>query len=244
MKKIPYIVIWVILVVGCLTKVFLPVFFIWASVLLYAATGVFYVASALRKNTSWYHTYIGWAWFVPSIIFVQLYISDSTSGWNLWYPIVFSACIATVIVWLWRNDDEIEHLDFSYLLNVIAIVFLAIAIASCPKMINSSIVTDMEFKEIEIIEKHIDENCNGKSWATESYRFQLGYEDELIDSEGFSVSKEYYNAVNVGDKVPVCIYTGCLGVKFYSFFEDPEYDLYGYNEWTKEVYSRYMSETA
>ena len=115
---------------------------------------------------------------------------NTTSGWNLWYPIVFSACIATVIVWLWRNDAEIEHLDFSYLVNVVAIVFLAIAIASCPKLINSSIVTDMEFKEIEIIEKHINEN---NSRFAESYRFQLGYEDELIDSEGFSVSKEYYN---------------------------------------------------
>ena len=123
---------------------------------------------------------------------------------------------------------------------MVAIVFLNLVISNCPKMINRSVVNGIEFKEIEIIEKHINEN---HSWVAESYRFELGYEDELIDSEGFSVSKEYYNAVYVGDNVPVCIYTGCLGVKFYFFFEDPKYDFYGYNEWTRDEYAKYLNRT-
>ena len=106
-------------------------------------------------------------------------------------------------------------------------------------MINSSKIVNVEFRTIEVIDKHID--TYWQSWETETYHLQLGYEDELIDSEGFSISQKYYDSIQIGDEIPVCIYTGILGKQFYSFFEDPNEDFYGYNRWTREEYQKYQS---
>ena len=48
----------IIIGVGCLVREVFPKGFLWAGVLLYAATGVVFVIGRLRKNTTWYHTHI------------------------------------------------------------------------------------------------------------------------------------------------------------------------------------------
>ena len=241
MSKIPYIVLWVMIGIGYTSKAFLPELFAWLGVLLHVGTGILYVISALRKNTMFYHTYIGWAWIVPTILFAHIFMCDVYAAWNYWVLLTFSACISIVLIWLWRSDRLIEHVDNSAFLNVLVIIFLTLSIACCPKIINSSKITEIHFREIEVSGKYIYENW--RSWNDESYHFELKNEDDLIHSDGFSVSKEYFDMVHVGDEIPVCIYTGLLGKKFYSVFEDPDSDFYGYNEWTREKYAEYLNET-
>ncbi len=152
----------------------------------------------------------------------------------------YSAVVAAFLVWLWRKDNAIEHADYSLILNAAAIIFLACAISATPNMINSSKVISTEFRTIEVVDKHIE--TYWQSWENKEYNFQLREEDELIHSGGFSVSKKYYDSVQIGDEIPVGIYTGILGKQFYSFFEDPNEDFYGYNRWTREEYQKYLSE--
>ena len=152
----------------------------------------------------------------------------------------YSAVVAAFLVWLWRKDDAIEHADYSLILNAAAIIFLACVISATPNMINTSKVISTEFRTIEVVDKHIE--TYWQSWENEKYHFQLGEEDELIHSGGFSVSKKYYDSVQIGDEIPVCVYTGILGKQFYSFFEDPKKDYYDYNQWTCEEYQKYLSE--
>ena len=240
MKKVPYIIIWIITGAGCLVRELFPKCFLWAGVLLYAATGIAFVIGRLRKNTTWYHTYIGWAWLVPTILFAYIFMGDVYTNWNHWYLFLISACIATVFTYLWINDKSIEHEAYSLVLYGVAILILTLAIASCPKIINSSKIISAEFRTIEVVDKHV--STLGRAGETEAYHLQLGYEDELIDSEGFSISQKYYDSIQIGDEIPVCIYTGILGKQFYSFFEDPNEDFYGYNQWTREEYQKYLSE--
>ena len=154
--------------------------------------------------------------------------------------LLISACIATVFTYMWINDKSIEHEAYSLVLYGSAILILTLAIASCPKMINSSKIVSMEFRTLEVVDKHID--THWRSWERYIYHLQLGYEDDLIDSEGFSISQKYYDSIQIGDEIPVCVYTGVLGKQFYSFFEEPDKDYYGYNQWTREEYQKYLSE--
>ena len=236
-KKIPYIMIWIIIGVGCLVREVFPKGFLWAGVLLYVATGITFVIGRLRKNTTWYHTYIGWAWLVPTILFAHIDIADIYTNWDYMFLLPISACIATAFTYIWINDKSVEHEAYSLVLYGAAILVLTLAITACPKMINSSKIISTEFRTIEVVDKRIE--TYWRSWENEVYHLQLE-EDELIYSDGFS--KEYYDSIQIGDEIPVCIYTGILGKQFYSFFEDPNEDFYGYNRWTREEYQKYLSE--
>ena len=239
-KKIPYISISIIVLLGCYTRVLWRGIFLWLGVILYVATGAIYVVGALRKNTTFYHTYIGWAWMIPTFVFADIFITDIYASWSMWYLFLFSAWIATFLVWLWRKDESIEHWEYSTILNAIVIIWLACAIAAMPNMINSSQVLDVAFKQVQVVDKEIDENCH--AWSGTEYNLIIEPEDSLIHSKGFAISKQYYDSINIGDKIPVCTYTGILGKQFYSFFEDQKKDYYGYNQWTREEYRKYRSE--
>ena len=238
MRKIPYIFISAIVSLGCCGRILWPGIFLWLGVILYVATGAIYAVGALRKNTTFYHTYIGWTWIISTFVFAYIFLTDIYSNWNRWYLFLFSTWIATFLVWLWRKDESIEHTDYSMILNLAAIIWLACAIAATPYMINSSKVVDVTFKQVQIVDKEREEN----SYSGTDYYIYLEPEDKLIHSRGFSLSKQYYDSISIGDKIPVCVYTGVLGKQFYSFFEDPDKDYYGYNQWTREEYQKYLSE--
>ena len=238
-KKLPYIFVSSIISLGCCGRILCPGIFLWLGVILYAATGVIFVVGALRKDTIFYHTYIGWAWMIPTVVFVHIFITDNYSNWNRWYVFLFSAWIATFLVWLWRKDESIEHADYSMLLNAAAIIWLACAIAATPYMINSSKVVAAAFQQCTIVDKEIVQNSH--SWEETSYYVYLEPEEKLTYSR-CSLSKQYYGSVYIGDKIPVCIYTGILGKQFFSLFEDPKRDFYGYNQWARDEYRKYLSE--
>ena len=112
-KKFPYIFISAIVSLGCCGRILWPGIFLWLGVILYAATGAIYVVGALRKNTTFYHTYIGWAWLIPAFVFADIFITDIYANWNWWHLLLYSALLATVLVWLWRKDESIEHEAYS-----------------------------------------------------------------------------------------------------------------------------------
>lgn len=238
MNKIPYIATWIAIGIGCTAKGALHTIFIWVGVLFYLATGMLYLVSVLRKNTMFYHTYIGWAWMIPTMLFAFAFLSDGYTSWNSLSLLVFSAYIATIIIWI-GNKAEYKQEKNSILLNMLIVLFLACAIASCPILISTSKITAIEFIDVEVIKK----DSYNMSRLSPSYYFELNCEEKLIHSAETYVSKEYFDMVHVGDEIPVCIYTGLLGKKFYSFFEDPDSDFYGYNEWTREKYAEYLNET-
>lgn len=236
MSKIPFIVISVLLWVGCVWHGFLSYIFIWIATFLYLGTMIFYVASVLRKDTRMFHKHIGWSWIVPAVGFSLIWVEDLYEIWDI-NLLLWSASIATILVWLWdKKDIGVDREGRSLALNILSILVMMFAIASFPAMINSSKICDFEFQNVKVIEKDIRE------WPVTYYDLFFEDERDVICSE-YSASKNYYESVKVGDEIPVCIYTGLLGKKFYSFFEDPDSDFYGYNEWTREKYAEYLNET-
>lgn len=236
MKKVPYIVISILLWVGCVWRGLLSYVFIWIAALLYLGTIIFYIVSVLQNDTNKYHRHIGWSWIVPALGFSLIWLEDLYETWDI-YLLIWSACISILLVWLWdKKDPSVERDERHLALNISSMIVLTFAIAIFPAMINNSKICDFQFQNVEVIEKNITE------WPVRYYDLFFEDESNIIRSE-YSASKNYYESVQVGEKIPVCIYTGLLGKEFYSFFEDPDSDFYGYNEWTREKYAEYLEET-
>jgi len=240
--KLPYIIFCSILVVGCIGRIWLPALFLWLGVIIFAGTGIFYAVSVFMKKSQYFHKYIGWAWIILPVAFAHASIVDRYSRQNEWWIFVLGLYIAVFFMWLWFKDENTEAEEFHWFFDSLICIFLALSVMFCPKALNSSIITDMEFHEATVVKKEIWSNPKS---LREELQYELdvkldGKEYEWVNNTTFDISETYYNSVEIGDNVPICIYTGIFGIEFCYTFEDPWSDFYGFNKRTIIEYEKYI----
>ena len=232
MKKIPYCLISIFLGANVLCRYWLPHWMILIAIFFYLATGIVYIAGTIKHHTSFFHTYIGWTWMILAIVFAHAYWTNPFSEWNTSILFIFGLCISLCMLGFWRKGEQISSDKISFF-QVCATILLAMAIAFFPMGINESIVTEYEFQNVTISSKDVFVT-DTSLFVSNAYLVTLEQPGGKLDGLSGGISENYWNRLQVGEKVPVCAYTGLLGKKFYSFFKDDEKseDYYGLHAWT------------
>lgn len=241
MKKIPYCLFSIFLGICVVSRSWLPHRFTIVAIVIYIATGIIYIMGVLRHQTSFFHKYIGHSWSILSVVFAHMFWVDPFSDWKHTSLFIAGLSAALCVIYLWIKDTQTKTEKFTFFTGCAA-VLIALGIAFCPMGINESVISAYEFQTVEIAEKEVFVT-DTDLFVSDAYLITLKQPNGKLDGYSGGISQEYWNSLQVGDDVHICVYTGSLGKKFYSFFEDPDSDFYGYNEWTREKYAEYLEET-
>lgn len=227
MKKVPYILCSLIVGITFIEHILFPTS-VWGAILLLILTGLFYVISVMFKKTCFFHEYIGWGWIILPILVAPTVLLKRNTEWNVLALICIGLCAGIIFSYLWKMDNRNKG---SYIalkgisicgLVTISILFLLISF-------NEILIVKVDFVEINVNEKYIYDVP--RSTNEEYYVSAKEYENNK--NSIFPVSKKYFDSIEVGDKIKLCVCTGALNVSFYFLYEDPEIDMFYLNDWAK-----------
>lgn len=235
MKKIPYVLASVLVGLGYVSRLIYPSLLAWISVALLGVTAIWYTVSvSMTGDTKKFHCYIGWGWIVLPIIFTLALPINTQTEWNKIVIFIVGLCIGVLLGALWIKDKETTRERADFVLGI-GCILIAGATAYGVMGINESVITRYVFETADVVEMETFEPSQ-TFFDTTNYYIDLNYEDDTFLIESLLVSETYYNSLEVGDDVPICICTGLLGKKFYFLYEEPDkkWDYYGLNEWARE----------
>ena len=225
-KKAPYSICSLIVGFAYIERILFPVFS-WAAILLLTATGVLFVFSVISQK-DFFQAHIGGCWTILPIIVTPTVLLKRNTEWNVVALICVGLCAGALFTYLWtkkrRNEDTFSNLKGIGICGFVTVSVLFLIIS-----LNEMIIIKVSFIELNLNEKYVYDVPHSTS---EEY-YVSAYDKQEKTEKTFSVSEKYYESLEAGDKINLCVCTGSLNVDFYFLYEDPEMDLFHLNNWAQ-----------